>query len=96
MDTFSIPRMYSHILIDTTSSTFIMITQHRLDTITENLAAELNLRYYNHPHLAEIVRSQLTELIDDVTKHPSHYFSVDVLQAAKTTANSDFQGINQK
>ena len=73
-----------------------MITQHRLDTITENLAAELNLRSYNHPHLSEIVRSQLTELIDDVTKHPSRYFAVSVLQAAKTTANSDLKWINQK
>ena len=66
-----------------------MITQHRLDTITENLAAELNLRYYNHPHLAEIVRGQLLELLDDVTKHPSRYFAVDVLQAAKTTTETE-------
>ena len=66
-----------------------MITQHRLDTITENLAAELNLRSYNHPHLAEIVRSQLIDLLDDMTKHPSHYFSVDVLQAAKTTTETE-------
>ena len=66
-----------------------MISQHRLDTITENLAAELNLRYYNHPHLSEIVRGQFLELLDDVTKHPSRYFAVDILQATKTTTDAE-------
>ena len=67
-----------------------MITQHQIDTITENLAAELSLSPYDHLALAEVVMSQLklfTQLhtrLDELTLYPSRYFKVD-LQAKTLT-----------
>ncbi len=70
-----------------------MITQNHIDTLTENLAAELNLCPYDHVALAEIVKGQLKELIDKVTKYPSSYFSADVLESAKAKAGRDVHGV---
>ena len=54
-----------------------MITQHQIDTITENLASELHLTHYNHLELTIIVRQQLHFLLDDLTRYPSRYFQIE-------------------
>ena len=48
-----------------------------INTILENLASELNLYPYDHQSLSQKVQSQLNELIDDLTKYPSRYISVE-------------------
>ncbi len=66
-----------------------MINQHLIDTITENLASELNLHDYDHPTLAEIVQSQINELILDMTQYPSKYFKADILSEVKAKTKTD-------
>ena len=61
-----------------------MINQHLIDPVTENLASELNLHGYDHLALAEIVQSQINELILDMTQYPSKYFRTDVLSEVRT------------
>ena len=62
-----------------------MMTQLPIDTMTENLASELNLHGYDHTVLAEIVQSRIEELVKDMTQYPSKYFSADILAEAKAT-----------
>ena len=68
-----------------------MISQNHIDTITENLASELNLPDYDHPTLAEIVESQLNELINNITQNPSSYFYAEILSELET--GKEFQDI---